>query len=173
METTFHVPMWLLSNVGGFVGLVVGFGILSLTLKNIRKSIVTQGKRSRERKEQKQQREMKLEGEAAQAKRDKKLEKDIAKQAKLSRILPGPWRKLYDFLHNEKTATRETVLMIAFTFERDVLKPLHVVPDLSPSGLEAILSQSYFNQPAGDDHRNCHLEITGLFDDYIKFPEEV
>jgi len=134
MEVT--IPVWVLSNMGGFVG----FGILSVVILRMQT--------------QKRNRDF-----------NKRLEsqQEIEKEEQiLDRLLPGPWKTLYKLLLPDMT--RQSVLLFATTFKRDVSN----IPPICPLGFDRVLEVSYYNL-GGEG--SCHEEFVEMLGDYVKFPQ--
>lgn len=160
MSTAIQIPVWLLISTGGFIGL----GILSLIAGGLAARIDRRRAARRVAAARKEERK-KLQKEEEE-KREKSQEEQ--RSAELDRLLPGPWKLLYDFLSENEYFSHNAVLLAGITFKRDVLeKRGDAIPLLCPAGLNAILTVSYYNQGS---EGNCHKEMTALFQEYVKFP---
>ncbi len=148
------VPGWLLNNVGGFVGFVIFSGIF----------LKTQRGWLARKQEKKKQAKLLLRKKEEDAVRQAEAE-HRQKQQRLDRLLPGPWRSLYELLRGCSKATRHCVLLTATSFERDVRN----IPPICPAGFDCILSMSYYNV-SGEGH--CYDEFTALLGDHVKFPKK-
>lgn len=155
------IPGWVLSSIGGFAG----FGILSGFLFKFQR--VGRARRKEKLRVQQAGREAKKEQEnlrVQQAEREAN-QKRFNRKRLLDRLLPGPWRTLYNFLHEYRKMTRQAVLMTAVAFERDI----DCIPTICPGGFDLILEVSYYNLGGKG---NCHEEFIALLGDHVKFPED-
>ena len=159
------IPGWVLSNVGGFVGLVILSGVLfrAQTHYQERKEQKTRDKEQKTR--DKEQKTRDKEQEARNKEQAIKRKKDQERRELLDRLLPGPWRTFYEFLHGCPKMTRQAVLLTAVSFERDIGN----IPDICPAGFDLILEVSYYNL---EGEGNCHKEFTELLKDHVKFPKD-
>lgn len=161
------IPSWVLNGAGVFVGSLILSGIL---FKLQTGHII----RRRERKEQKEQARRNSERRAQQIKRQEDQERcEIKRQEDqefrdkellLDRLLPGPWRTFYEFLHGHSKMTRQAVLLTAITFKSDV----DDIPKICPVGFDMILQVSYYNL---NGKGSCHEEFTNLLSDHVEFPK--
>ena len=152
------IPGWFLNTVAG----LVGFGILSgLFLKYYRSRQIALRERETERKKQVRERaKLREEEEKDQAKLRKAEKAEI-----LDRLLPGPWRTLYEFLQGWSGSTRQGVMLTAVSFKRDVDN----IPKIFPYGFDLILGVSYYNLGGKG---NCHEDFVIMFGEYVEFPKD-
>ncbi len=83
------------------------------------------------------------------------------RKREFARLLPGPWKNLYDLLNKQKNPTRKQVLFVVEAFKRGITD----IPVISPVGFDHILGVSYGR--GGD----CHQEFINLLGEYVKFSE--
>lgn len=154
------IPGWVMSNIGGFVGFGILSGVLFKLHMSRKGSRADKREQKRQDKEQQERDQRDLERRIAVKKERDKRDRELH----LERLLPGPWRTFYEFLHGYPNATRQAVLLAAVTFERDVGD----IPDICPGGFDLILEVSYYNLGGSG---NCHEEFVGILGHHVKFPK--
>ena len=122
-------------------------------------------KEKKEREKQKNQDRERVKCDAELRSQREEEEKSRQEEQMLDRLLPGPWRTLYEFLHGYPEMTQSAVILTAVTFERDVSD----IPTICPGGFDLILQFVYYNL-GGEG--NCRKEFTELLGYHVKFPKD-
>ncbi len=156
---TIEVPGWVLSNVGAFVGFVILSAIL-LKGQKYRREI---RKKQEQESYDEQTRQLMKRVEREQQSNHEQQRASLLEAERLARLLPGPWRTLYDFLLGYPNMTREAVILSLVTFKSDVPN----IPTICPGGFDLVLGVTYYTLGA---EGNCIKECVNLLEDYVKFP---